>query len=43
MNMKIDLEGRGWKGVDWIYLARVIDQLWGVMNTVMINLVGRVV
>lgn len=35
--MKIDHEGRGCKSVDWIYLARVIDQLWGVMNTVMIN------
>ena len=38
MNMQIDLEGKRWNDVDWVYVARVIDQLWGVMNTVMINL-----
>ena len=36
--MKMDLEGLGYKGVDLMYLARVTDQWWRVMNTVMINL-----
>jgi hypothetical protein len=33
-NIKMDLKDMGW-GVDWIYLFKVRDQWWVVVNTVM--------
>jgi hypothetical protein len=29
--MKLDLEGLGWKSIDWIYLAKVMDRWCSVM------------
>jgi hypothetical protein len=34
-NIRMDLRGIGWKGVDWINLAQDTDQLRVVVNTVM--------
>jgi hypothetical protein len=35
-NITIDLNERGWGGVDWIDLAPDRDQWMAVMNTIMI-------
>jgi hypothetical protein len=34
-NIKIDLRGKGWDGVDWIDLAQDRDQWRTLVNTVM--------
>jgi hypothetical protein len=34
-NIKIDLRGIGWNGMDWIDLAQDRDQCRAVVNTVM--------
>jgi dTDP-D-glucose 4,6-dehydratase len=34
-NICVDLRGMGWEVVDWIHLAKVRDQWWALVNTVM--------
>jgi hypothetical protein len=34
-NIRMDLRGIGWGGVDWIHLDRNRDQWWALVNTVM--------
>jgi hypothetical protein len=34
-NIKIDLRGTGWDGMDWIKLAQDMDQWRALVNTVM--------
>jgi hypothetical protein len=34
-NIKIDLRGTGWDGIDWIDVAQVRDQWRALVNTVM--------
>jgi hypothetical protein len=34
-NIKMDLRGRGWDGMDWIDLAQDMDQWRALVNTVM--------
>jgi hypothetical protein len=34
-NIKIDLRGTGWSGIDWIDLGQARDQWRGLVNTVM--------
>jgi hypothetical protein len=31
----MDVRGIGWKGVDWIHLAKDRNQWWAFVNTVM--------
>jgi len=32
MILRVDLEERGWEGMDWINLAQDRDKSWAVMN-----------
>jgi hypothetical protein len=34
-NVRMDVRGTGWEGVDWIYLAQDRDQWRDLVNTVM--------
>jgi hypothetical protein len=34
-DIKMDLEERGWEGMDWINLAQDRDKSWPVMNKAM--------
>jgi hypothetical protein len=34
-NIRIDLKGTGWEGVDWMYLVQVRVQWWALVNTLM--------
>jgi hypothetical protein len=34
-NIRMDLRGKGWKGVNWIHLAQNRDFWWALVITVM--------
>jgi hypothetical protein len=34
-NMRMDLRGIGWEGVDWTHLAQDKKQWWALVNAVM--------
>jgi hypothetical protein len=34
-NIKMNLRGIGWGGMDWIYLAQDRDQWWALVNMAM--------
>jgi hypothetical protein len=34
-NIRMDIMGIGWKGVDWMYVAQVMDHCWDLVNTIM--------
>jgi hypothetical protein len=38
VNIRMDLRGMGWEGVDWMHLVQDRDQWWTLVNTV--NLQG---
>jgi hypothetical protein len=34
-NIKMDLQGLGWEGMDWIAVAQDKDRWWALVNVVM--------